>query len=347
MPFEVAANIVRFMYENTPADENIEVGYFGGEPLLELTLISEITKCIEGDPRFDPNRVLISLVTNGTQFSREIAQFIKRHDITLCVSCDGPPHVQNMSRCYADGRGTSKTVARNIQAFMDFVPRILVNSVYGPETLEFLPESVGYLASLGLRQIYINPNYAAQWTIRDANRVNAVYTELGSVYANFWLSRNPHFISLIDSKIAVILRGGYKLQERCRMGHGEYGFAPSGNIYPCERLIGGDDGSGHCIGHIVALSRGPAFKEAPEAANTNVECRQCGFVDYCMNWCGCSNYFSSGNYQKAGPFLCASERASIIIAFNVFTRLESELGPIFIEHLAGRPHSFLVDRSPL
>jgi uncharacterized protein len=47
---------------------------------------------------------------------------------------------------------------------------------------------------------------------------------------------------LIDGAIAVILRGGYKPLERCRMGAGEYAFGPSGNIYPCERLIGSDDG---------------------------------------------------------------------------------------------------------
>jgi len=68
MPFEVAQNIILFMFENTPADEKIEIGFFGGEPLLEFELISKITDSIKRDPRYDPNRVIISLVTNGTLF---------------------------------------------------------------------------------------------------------------------------------------------------------------------------------------------------------------------------------------------------------------------------------------
>ncbi|MCG7851167.1 MAG: radical SAM protein [Methanosarcinaceae archaeon] len=345
MPFEVAMNIVRFMYENTPADEKIEVGFFGGEPLLEFDLISKITENIKENPRYDPNRVIISLVTNGTLFSREIARFIETNDITLCVSCDGPHYVQDVSRCYADGGGSSKNVTKNIRAFMKFVPYVLVNAVYGPETLKFLPETVVYLSSLGLKQIYINPDYTAPWTLRDVDRLKEVYSQVGDIYAKFQLAQDPHFISLIDSKIAVILRGGYNPQERCRMGRGEFGFAPSGNVYPCERLIGDDDKSNHCIGHLSALPQPQSFKQVPLAGNIDDECGECGFADYCMNWCGCSNYFSSGKYQKAGPFLCASEKASIMVAFNVFTKLENILGPIFLEHLAGRPHSFIANRS--
>jgi len=249
-----------------------------------------------------------------------------------------------MFRCYTNGRGSSKSVLKNINAFSDFVPLILVNAVYGPRTLDYLPETIEFFSSLGLNQIYINPDYSAQWTILDINRIKEVYSKIGDIYAKFQLEHNPHFISLIDSKIAVILRGGYNPQERCRMGRGEFGFAPSGNVYPCERLIGGDDGSKHCIGHISTLSRLHSFKGKTLSGNIDEECSDCGFADYCMNWCGCSNYFSTGKYQKPGLFLCASEKESIKIAFAIFTKLEDKLGPIFLEHLAGRPHFFQANR---
>jgi hypothetical protein len=54
-----------------------------------------------------------------------------------------------------------------------------------------------------------------------------------------------------------------------------------------------------------------------------------------MNWCGCSNYFASGSYNRVSPFLCASERAAIEVAFRVFQKLESELGPTFVGHVGG------------
>jgi len=54
-----------------------------------------------------------------------------------------------------------------------------------------------------------------------------------------------------------------------------------------------------------------------------------------MNWCGCSNYFMTGSYNRVSPFLCASERALIETALRVFETLEAELGPTFVDHVGG------------
>jgi len=62
----------------------------------------------------------------------------------------------------------------------------------------------------------------------------------------------PHFISLLDHKIVVMLRGGYQPLEKCRMGKGEFAFTPSGEVYPCERLAAGNPHT-HAIGKLDAL----------------------------------------------------------------------------------------------
>lgn len=67
--------------------------------------------------------------------------------------------------------------------------------------------------------------------------------------------------------------------------------------------------------------------------------------DYRTNWCGCSNYFSSGHYNRVGAFLCASERTAVKIAFDVFQGLEKEVGGVFMEHLSGRPFAHAQETS--
>ena len=57
-----------------------------------------------------------------------------------------------------------------------------------------------------------------------------------------------------------------------------------------------------------------------------------------MNWCGCSNYFMTGYYNRVGPFLCASEKAAIAVAVKAFSTLEERLGPTFAHHVSGTPH---------
>jgi len=52
-----------------------------------------------------------------------------------------------------------------------------------------------------------------------------------------------------------------------------------------------------------------------------------------MNWCGCSNYFSTGYYDRVSPFTCANEKAGITVALNVFKQLSEQIGPALIPKL--------------
>jgi uncharacterized protein len=338
MSLPLAKKIVDFMYKHTPAGEKIRAGFFGGEPLMVFELIKDITAMIEDHPSFNKERVEIAIVSNGTIFSDEIADFVNLHDIGFCVSCDGPAFVQDMFRCFPNGKGSSGLVERTIRDAKEKLSCVLVNAVYHPQTFRYLPQVVEYFSSLGIDQIYLSPEFSAKWTREELDLLPEIYNQIGDQYMSYYREHKPRFISIIDSKIIVILRGGYQPLERCRMGNGEYAFAPSGNIYPCERLIGSDDGNGHCIGNVntgIKIDR-MLCKNAPDG-KINTPCVTCGIRKYCMNWCGCSNFFASGYYNRVSPFLCASERETIRVSFNIFQMLEQELGPTFIDHVAGLP----------
>jgi uncharacterized protein len=62
------------MFSNTPKEERIDIAFFGGEPLLEFELIKIISQMIESHPSFNADRVELSVVTNGTIFTDEIAR---------------------------------------------------------------------------------------------------------------------------------------------------------------------------------------------------------------------------------------------------------------------------------
>ncbi len=341
MSLHAAERIINNIFDYAPLDEKIDIGFFGGEPLLEFELIKKIVNLIESHPSYNPEQIELDLVTNGTIFSDEIGKFIAKHNIAFCLSCDGPPHIQDMSRRYRDGKGSSDAVEKTIRQALTYFPVILVNAVYGPQTFRSLPHVVEYFSSLGINRIYLNPDYSAAWSKEDADLLPHVYGQIAKQYSDFYLNDNPHFINLIDNKIMLFLKGGYEPSDRCKMGRGEFAFAPSGNIYPCERLIGSDDGNGHCIGNIeMGLSEVNPCGGAPGSVSINTECTECGVADYCMNWCGCSNHFSSGHYNRVGPFQCASEKAAISTASDVQQVLENELGPKFVTRLLNTMYSF-------
>lgn len=69
---DMAGNIIEFIFTKTPHNENIDTGFFGGEPLLEFEILEKLTALIEGHPSYDANRVSLSVVTNGTLLSPSI-----------------------------------------------------------------------------------------------------------------------------------------------------------------------------------------------------------------------------------------------------------------------------------
>lgn len=339
MQLSTARKIIDFIFENAKVSEKVDIGFFGGEAFLEFDILKEITNLIRSHKSFDPDKVILSVTSNGTIFSEEILNFLVEKNIILCVSCDGPSIVHDATRHFPDGRGSSAIVEKNIKQALKSFPFLPINAVYSSENIHLLPEVVDYLSSLGVRNIYLSPDISSRWTKKEADMFPQIYDTIGKKYVDFYRKGRPIHISLIDSKITVILRGGYKPIERCKMGIGEFAFGPSGNIYPCERLIGSDDGKTHCLGNI---NDGFIPKEVPKnnlntlTVSINTECQKCGLSDYCMNWCGCTNYFSTGKYNTVAPFICASERAAINVAFQIIQNMgDCELN--FSDHLAGTP----------
>jgi uncharacterized protein len=339
MSMEVARKIVASIFQSSSDDEGVDIGFFGGEPLLEFGLLKEIVELIERQPGFDSERVTLSIVTNGTIFSEKIGAYLAEHGILLCLSCDGPPHVQDRFRKHRNGKASSREVSKTIRSALEHLPIVLVNAVYRPETLDELPATVEYLSELGVRQIYLNPDVTAPWSQEDAAKLPDIYGAIGNWYIQGHLENTPPFISLIDSKIAVILRGGYEQSERCQMGNREIAFSAEGWIYPCERLIGDGRGGSHCMGNIMdGIAPHVATPFCTDAAaRAKTPCTACGIREYCMNWCGCSNFLSTGHYDHMSPFLCASERAAVATAVRVFERLDAVRPGIFSDHLAGKP----------
>lgn len=336
MSASTARRAVDFVFANTPEDEKIEFGLFGGEPLLEFGLVKEITSVIQDHECFDPRRAQISVTTNGTIFSDEIADFLVENNVALCISCDGPSEIQDASRRFRNGKGSSSVVEENIKKALAVFPLTPVNAVYSPESLHSLPIVFDYLASLGVKNVYLSPNISALWTMKDLDMLPKAYDAVGEKYVGYYSRGEPKHVNIIDGKITLILCGGYKPHERCRMGTAEFAFAPSGNIYPCERLIGADDGKTHCIGNVNQKSPIRKNCSAISTAAINTECKTCGLADYCMNWCGCTNFHSTGSYSLASPFTCASEKAAINTAFRIIKKMGDNWSNLQ-HHLSGTP----------
>ncbi|MCK4268538.1 MAG: radical SAM protein, partial [Actinomycetia bacterium] len=283
---ETARRIVDFIFSNTPPDEMIGIIFFGGEPFLKFELMKQITEMIEDHPQFD-HRVRFIVGSNGTIFNDRIAEFLLEHGFNFLISCDGPPEFQDQFRRYRGGRSSASKVENTIKKALTVFPDLQVCSVYHPRTFRRLPVVFDYLTDLGVQTMSFSADMSASWTMDEASILPDIFKEIGRKHVNLWRKHEPRRINIIDEKIRVILKGKYSPgnRKRCRAGEADFAFAPSGNTFPCECLVGDDDlSSPHFLGNI---NDGPIAKMSCPATLAKHEpgpCDKCDYKHLCMNW---------------------------------------------------------------
>ena len=330
MSLDTAQKIVNFAFDIVPAGQKIHFSFFGGEPILCFHLMRKITDYMRKKEKEFNKPISIGLTSNGTLLTENALAFFKEQDIELCISIDGPEHVHNMNRVYEDGHGSYCDVLKKINLAQKLNCRFQVNAVYGPDTINNLSETVDFFCKKGIFSIHLNPNISALWKEEAYSSMRKSIKEIAEYYVKSYENRQEIAIDLIDSKTILLIKEGYEREDKCGMGETEWGFSASGNIYPCERFIG-DDNLSFCFGNIrTGFNIAKRCSILERRGNTDEKCKTCVYEKYCMNWCGCTNYFMTGQSDSASKFLCESEKAAIEAAKHVFIALSNN--NLFVEH---------------
>lgn len=334
MSLATAQKIVDFAMESGGIGQRVEFGFFGGEPLLRFDLIKDIVAYIRSKEQKAGCRAILSITSNGTLLNQTMLDFFKAEDIQLCISIDGPAGTHDLNRIQRSGAGSFTLVEKGLRMAMDSLDSVQVNAVYGPETIDSLPQTVAFFTDMRVPFIHLNPNIRSTWPEELQPRLSQICMDIAEHYIQCYQRGQEIAVNLIDSKLMLFLKDGYGAEDKCGMGETEWGFAPSGNIYPCERFIGEDDDLSMCIGNIhTGFDTSRRCVVLAKKGNRNEECARCGLSKYCMNWCGCTNHFMTGRSDMASSMLCALERATINAAKHVLTTLSQSDNELFTDHL--------------
>ena len=329
MDLDTAKKIIDFAYDITPKQDSIDFSLFGGEPFLCFSLIKNIISYIES--KNFPNVVTYNITTNGTIINDEIINYIRKKDIKIAISIDGPKEIHDKNRVDIHGNGTLDVVLENIKKLSSKVGFFQVNAVYGSQTIHQLDKTFEFFVENGIKNIHLNPDITEKWDISSFPDISQAYERIADKYIELYKANNEVALNLIDNKLILFFKGGYEEADKCSMGQKEFGFAPSGNVYPCERLIGDDSDEEMCMGNIhTGINPLKRCSIAQKTGNSNEECITCPVQNYCMNWCGCTNYNMTGYSDKVSAMLCYSEQVAITVAKKVFNVLKED--ETFLDH---------------
>ncbi len=301
MSFETAKKGIDFLIANSRDVDSINIGFYGGEPLLEFKLMK---KCIEyAETAAEGKNVTFNFTTNGTLFTKEIIEYLWLHDVSIMISLDGPREVQDKSRRFAsNGCGTFDKISENLEMFKtnypEYFKRVMFNSVLDKES------------DFGC----INDFFASYDTIKDSF-LNAA--EQSGSYSKSNIKSSEEFdikmryetfklylskINKLDSKnVSKLVQGNFRSIEKIAINEREHTIElpdkahhsgpcipgiqrlfidVNGNLYPCEKCSESSD-----TVHIGHIDKGFNIEKVRKLLNigkvTSENCVNCWAFRFC------------------------------------------------------------------
>ncbi len=313
-----------------------QLGYFGGEPLLEWELLRRSAEYAIAECARLGIKLRRTVTTNMTLLDSEKAAWLREHGFYLGLSLDGNAAMHDALRRFPDGRGSHAACAGALAHYRGPDAGAEVITVVDPRNVAHLAESVEWLMAEDIRSLSLNPNFYVEWPEAALEQWRAAYERVGDLYADGYRKGVPVRINVFDGKIRVRLKEGYAACDKCGFGENEIAVAPSGNIYPCERIVGDDTDAALCIGNVFGgFDKARRAKVTACRGNTVAECAECPVRDRCMNWCSCINYATTGAINKVAGIVCFHERMTIAAADRVAAALFAEKNPAFLAKFYG------------
>ena len=209
--------------------DHLRLQFYGGEPLLMFDLMRELHAYAERRSASSGSRVSYSMITNGTLFDEEVAEFCRSAGVGVTLSIDGGEMGQDSGRVFADGRGSFATVDANLDRMLGL--RLFVHVVVDQNNVDHLVDSIRFLFERGVRAIAITPTYALEGFDSCMPALERQIEELAALYVDY-RSRGEHV--LVDWFDA----GTRDLElPPCRFGREDFSVGPDGRIYPCCTFV--------------------------------------------------------------------------------------------------------------
>ncbi len=279
----------------------LELGFFGGEPLLEAESILEWVETARVGCDRQRIDLLLHLTTNGTMVGPSALRVMELPEMRLSVSHDGLPDIHDRHRRSLEGHGSSASVLQLMQRLTDDGRDFNVVMVVRPDTVARLAEGMDFLRSRGVRLLTPSLDLWTIWSRDDAAQLEQAVIDSADLWRQHWPDLS---IGWFDEKAARV--SGIPLSEtaRCTFGNGQIAVSPAGYLYPCERLIGEDrpDNPMRLPGHVL---QGPDYcGQSAFPSRSDAECDTCVLREMCGTSCRCSNFVRTGDVAKPDGLLC-------------------------------------------
>jgi len=308
---------------------NVEIIFFGGEPLMEKDLIFHILKrCRESSNGL---HFSFKMSTNGTLLTEPLMRDLLRNEVFVSLSLDGGPETHGEQRPNCGGHSSYRMVERAIPILLKYIPCANVTCVTTPASAHRLAENVDWIFKKGFRYITTTLDYTANWTPDDMRALEKSYRQLAHWYEEKMRRHERFYLSSFDERIRTHTRPPLQATERCVAGTRQLAIAPNGEIYPCITFVTTERLPQFLLGHVndgLDDACRSYFHRCSESEKA--ECAGCSLKSRCSSWCACINFMSTGTVTEASPIVCHQEQVLLPIVDEVAKRLWRRRNTLFM-----------------
>ena len=319
---------IDFLLTQSKGRKNLELDFFGGEPLMNFEVVKEIVAYARSKEKEYNKNFRFTITTNGMLLNDDIIDYINREMSNVVLSIDGRKEVNDRVRVRCDKTGSYDKIVPNYQKLVAKrgQDQYYVRGTFTKYNLDFAKD-VMHLNDIGFDQVSVEPVVADPQqpyalTESDLPQIFDEYEKLAKQLIekkkngkgfNFF-----HFMLDLDQGPCAIkrLRG-------CGCGNEYVAVTPDGDIYPCHQFVGMEEWKmGSVLDDTFDLKRKDYFAKANIYGKE--DCKNCWAKFYCSGGCNANNLQYAGDVLKPHKLSCELEKKRLECAIMIKAAMADE-----------------------
>lgn len=328
MSFEVGKKALDFLIANSGNRVNLEVDFFGGEPLMNWDVVKQLVEYGRSREKECNKKFRFTITTNGVLLNDEIMDFCNREMSNVVLSLDGRKEVNDRMRPFRNGSGSYDLIVPKFQKFAESrgTKDYFVRGTFTRNNLDF-SKDVLHFADLGFKKLSIEPVVAdpkEPYSIReeDLPKIMEEYDRL----AKEFIKRKKEGRGFQFFHFMIDLNQGPCVAKRlsgCGSGTEYLAVTPWGDFYPCHQFVGMED---FLLGNVDEGITNTKVRDEFKLCNVYAreKCRDCFARFYCSGGCAANAYNFSGDITGAYEIGCAMQKKRIECAIMIRAALAED-----------------------
>lgn len=328
MSYETGKQALDFLIANSGSRRNLEVDFFGGEPLMNWQVVKDLVKYGREQEKIHNKNFRFTLTTNGVLLNDEIMEFANKEMANVVLSIDGRKEVHDYMRPFRKGQGSYDLIVPKFQKFAESrnQEKYYVRGTFTHNNLDF-SKDVLHLADLGFKQISVEPVVSLPdepYAIREED-IPIICEEYDKLAAEM-VRRHREGNEFNFFHFMIDLTGGpcvYKRLSGCGSGTEYLAVTPWGDLYPCHQFVGEE---GFLLGNVFEGIKNTELVDEFKCCNVYAKekCRNCFARFYCSGGCAANSYKFHGSINDAYDIGCELQKKRVECAIMIKAALAEE-----------------------